>query len=43
MMKKTYQAPVTEIVELNVIDTIATSATPDSDANGYDGMGNKIH
>lgn len=25
MMKKTYQAPVTEIVELNVIDTVATS------------------
>lgn len=44
-MKKAYQAPVTEIVELNVVDTVATSGpltnyTPAFGPDGRDGMGN---
>ncbi len=39
-MKKTYQEPVTEIVELDVVDTAATDSLPAYGPNGYDGLGN---
>lgn len=39
-MKKTYQEPVTEIVEINTVDTAATDSIPAYGPDGRDGLGN---
>lgn len=40
-MKKTYQEPVTEIVEINTVDTAATDSIPPYGSGGKDGLGNQ--